>query len=73
MVFDVVGHPDQPEGGGGQQQGADRGVGGAVGDVEQPAGVGVPFEAAVQPFQRGIFVGQWCSENVVAHGFSSSG
>ena len=38
VALDVVGDADQADGGGGQQQRADRGVDGAVGDVEQPVG-----------------------------------
>ena len=56
MVFDVVGDADQPDGGGGQQQGADRAVDGAVGDVEQFVGRGVALEPLMQSGQ-GLVVG----------------
>ena len=52
MVFDVVGDADKPDGGGGQQQGADGAVDGAVGDVEQFVGGGVALESLMKAGHR---------------------
>jgi hypothetical protein len=44
----LVGDPDQPGRGGRQQQGADRGVEGAVGDIEQALSLGPGHQTPVQ-------------------------
>ena len=72
MVFDVVGDADQADGGGGQQQGADRAVDGPVGDVEQLVGGGVALEPLMQSGQR-LVIGLQVVEKVGAHAVSSSG
>ncbi len=72
VAFDVVGHADQPDRGGGQQQGADRAVDGAVGDVEQLTGCRVVFQPTMQSGQ-GLVVGLQLVEKVSAHGVWSSG
>ena len=72
MVFDVVGDADQADGGGGQQQCADRAIDGAVRDVEQFVVRGVALEPLMQPGQ-GLAVGLQIVEKIGAHDVSSSG
>jgi hypothetical protein len=72
VVFDVVGNSDQADGGGGQQQGADRAVDGAVGNVEEFVGGGVALQPLMQSGQRRV-VGMQFVENVGGHAVSSSG
>jgi hypothetical protein len=54
VALDVVGDPYQADGRGGQQQRADRGVDGAVGDVEHAGVVGAVLEPSMQSRQRGL-------------------
>jgi len=51
MVLAGVRHPDQPGRGRGEQQRSHRGIGGAVGHVEQARRLGLPGQAVVQGSQ----------------------
>ena len=49
MAFAGECHPQQPLRGGRQQQWSDGGIHCAISDVEQIAGLGLTFQAGVQP------------------------
>ena len=76
MVLGLVGDPDQARFGGGQQEGADRAVDGAVGDVEDAVLLGRGGKVGVQAAQVCLGVGgvwegplQDLGQVVGAHGF----
>jgi hypothetical protein len=60
-------HPQQSARGGRQQQRSDGGIHSAVGDVEQITGLGVPFQAEVQPAEMVLVDGEVLREVRCGH------